>query len=64
MADGEHILQSFDQSGLIVAAQPDQELLVQGNRRIVRAKRRDRLTDPLATSASGWEVFPAKAISI
>lgn len=50
----------FYQSGLIIAAPQDQELLVQDNRRIVRAKRRDRLTDPLATSASGWEIFPSK----
>lgn len=49
----------FYQSGLILSAPPYQELLVQDNRHIVRAKRRDRLTDLLATTASGWELYPA-----
>jgi len=50
----------FYQSGLVVSAPPGQELLVQDNRRVVRAKRSDRLVDPLVVSADGWEIYPAK----
>lgn len=50
----------FYQSGLVVSAPLGQEVLVQDNRRMVRAKRSDRLVDPMAVSSENWEIYPVK----
>lgn len=50
----------FYQSGLVVAAPPGGEILIQDNRHVVRAKRRDSRVDPLAVTTEGWDVYAGK----
>jgi hypothetical protein len=47
----------FLESGLAVAPAPGKGLIVQDHRRVIRATRNDAFSDPLAHSATGWQIF-------
>lgn len=49
-------------SGLAVAAPTGGSILVQDQRGVVRRKRKDALSDPIARSRSGWSIYAPSAI--
>lgn len=49
----------FYESGLVLAPAEGREIVVQDHRETIRSKRSDALSEPLAVSSRGWDVFPA-----